>query len=87
MIFVHKTTYLAWANIRLAMLHGLARLADIRQAMLHGLARLADIRQPVLLRLARLADICQSPYTKDISLILLIYCIKQYVYIKDCDKT
>ena len=34
----------------------LTRLADIRQAVLRGLARLADIRQPVSRGLARLAN-------------------------------
>jgi hypothetical protein len=59
MLFVLKMTYLimracanigqeAWrvlADIRRAMLRGLARLADIHQAMLRGLARLANTRQ------------------------------------------
>jgi hypothetical protein len=78
MLFVHKTTYLACANIhqkawqvlaRLAdnrqpVLLGPARLADIRQFVLLGLARLANIRQPVLLGLARLADIRQRPFLR-----------------------
>jgi hypothetical protein len=81
MLFVHKTIYLActnihqeaWqvlarlANIRQAVLHGLARLArlaNIRQAVLHGLARLANICQPVLFGLARIADIRQRPFLR-----------------------
>ncbi len=58
MLFVLKMTYLIMrtcANIRQAVLRGLARLADIRQAVLHGLARLADIRRAVLHGLAKLA--------------------------------
>ncbi len=43
------------ADIRQAVLRGLARLADIRQVVLLGLARLANIRQAVLRGLARLA--------------------------------
>ena len=59
MLFVLKTTYLimrACADIRRAVLRGLARLADICQAVLRGLARLADIRRAVLRGLARLAN-------------------------------
>jgi hypothetical protein len=59
MLFLHKTTYLACANIHKEVWQVLARLADIPQAVLLGLARLADIHQPVLLGLARLADIRQ----------------------------
>ncbi len=39
----------AWrvlADIRQAVLHGLARLADIRQAVLRGLAKLATFAMP-----------------------------------------
>ncbi len=48
------------ADIRQAVLRGLARLAEICQVVLRGLARLADIRQVVLRGLARLADIRQA---------------------------
>ena len=64
MLFVHKTTYLAYANIHQEAGQVLARLADIRQPVLLGLAKLVDIRQPVLLVLARLADTCQRPFLK-----------------------
>jgi hypothetical protein len=64
MLFVHKTTYLAYANIHQEAGQVLARLTDICQPVLLGLARLADIRQPVLLGLARLADICQRPFLR-----------------------
>jgi hypothetical protein len=59
MLFVHKTTYLAYTNIHPQAWQVLARLAEIPQPVLLGLARLADIPQPVLLGLARLANICQ----------------------------
>jgi hypothetical protein len=48
MLFVLKTTYLimrACANIRQAVLRGLAKLANIRQTIYRVLARLADIRK------------------------------------------
>jgi hypothetical protein len=48
MLFVLKTTCLimpACANIRQAVLHGLARLADIRQAVLRGLAKLGTFAE------------------------------------------
>jgi hypothetical protein len=64
MLFVHKTTYLACANIHQEAWQVLARLDDICQPVLLGLARLADICQPVLLGLARLADICQMPFLR-----------------------
>jgi hypothetical protein len=67
MLFVHKTTYLACANIDQEAWQVLARLADIRQPGLLGLARLADIRQPGLLGLARLADIRQRPFLKNVT--------------------
>ncbi len=35
----------ACANIRQAVLHGLARLADIRQAVLRGLAKLGTFAE------------------------------------------
>ncbi len=59
MLFVHKTTYLACADIRQPVLLGLDKLADIRQPVLLGLAH---IRQPVLLGLARLAHIRQRSF-------------------------
>jgi hypothetical protein len=62
MLFVHKTTYLACANIRQPVLLGLDKFADIRQPVLLGLARLAHICQPVLLGLARLAHIRQRSF-------------------------
>jgi hypothetical protein len=43
MLFVHKTTYLSYANIHQEAWQVLARLADIRQSGLLGLTRLADI--------------------------------------------
>ena len=55
MLFVRKTTYLAWADIRQPVLLGLDKFADIRQPVLLGLARLVDIRQTILRGLARLA--------------------------------
>jgi len=64
MLFVHKTTYLACANIHQEAWQVLARLNDICQPVLLGLARLANICQPVLLGLARLADICQMPFLR-----------------------
>jgi hypothetical protein len=67
MLFVLKTTYLimrACANIRQAVLRGLARLVDIRQAVLRRLAKLANIRQTIYQVLARLADICQRPFLR-----------------------
>jgi hypothetical protein len=45
MLFVHKMTYLACADIRQPVLLGLDKFADIRQPVLLGLARLALIRQ------------------------------------------
>jgi hypothetical protein len=62
MLFVHKMTYLAWADIRQPVLLGLDKFADICQPVLLGLARLAHIRQPVLLGLARLAHIRQRSF-------------------------
>jgi hypothetical protein len=67
MVFVLKTTYLimrACANIRQAVLQGLARLADIRRAVFCGLARLADICRAVLRGLARLANTRQRPFLR-----------------------
>jgi hypothetical protein len=61
MLFVFKTTYLAWANIHQEAWQVLPRLADIRQPGLLGLARLAVICQTGLLRLA---DIHQRPFLK-----------------------
>ena len=52
MLFLLRTTYhimCACADIRRAMLRGLARLADICRAVLRGLA---DIRRAVLCELA-----------------------------------
>jgi hypothetical protein len=46
MLFLHKTTYLAFANIHKEAWQVLARIANIHQPVLLGLARLADIRQP-----------------------------------------
>jgi hypothetical protein len=60
MLFVHKTTYLACANIGQEAWQVLARLANIPQALWRGLARLANICQTGLGGLARLADICQT---------------------------
>ncbi len=62
MLFVHKTTYLACADIRQPVLFGLDKFADIHQPVLLGLARLAHFRQPVLLGLARLAHIRQRSF-------------------------
>jgi hypothetical protein len=50
MLFVHKTTYLACADIRQPVLVGLDTFADIRQPTLPGLARLAQIRQRAFMR-------------------------------------
>ncbi len=44
-----------YADIRQAVLLGLAKLADIRQAVLRGLARLTNICLAVLRGLAKLA--------------------------------
>ena len=55
MLFVHKTTYLACADIRQPVLVGLDTFADIRQPTLPGLNTFVDIRQTILLGLARLA--------------------------------
>ncbi len=38
--------------------------ANIRQALLQGLARLADILQAVLQELARLSNICQKHFLR-----------------------
>ncbi len=54
MLFVHKTTYLACADIGQEAWQVLARLANICQTGLGGLARLADICQTILLGLAKL---------------------------------
>jgi len=59
MLFVHKTSYLAWANIHQ---EAWQVLADIRQPVLLGLDILVDIRQPILLGLAQLAHIRQRPF-------------------------
>jgi hypothetical protein len=40
MLFVHKMTYLACADIRQPVLPGLDKLADIRQPVLLGLAHI-----------------------------------------------
>jgi hypothetical protein len=54
MLFVHKTTYLACADIRQPVLVGLNTFADIRQPTLPGLDTFVDIRQPSLPRLAHI---------------------------------
>jgi hypothetical protein len=59
MLFVHKMTYLACADICQPVLLGLDKLADIRQPVLLGLAHIC---QPVLLGLARLAHIRQRSF-------------------------
>ncbi len=53
MLFVHKTTYLAWADICQPVLVGLDTFADIRQPTLPGLDTFIDIRQPTLPGLAK----------------------------------
>ena len=62
MLFVHKTTYLACADIRQPVLVGLDTFADIRQPTLPGLDTFVDIRQPTLPGLARLAHIRQRSF-------------------------
>jgi hypothetical protein len=68
MLFVHKTTYLAWANIHQEAWQVLTRLADIRQPVLLGFDKFADIRQPVLLGLAKLAHIRQRSFLEKMRL-------------------
>ena len=48
------------ANSRRAGLRGLARLADICRALLRGLARLDNTRRAMLRGLARLAEPCRA---------------------------
>ena len=64
MLFVHKTTYLACADIRQPVLLGLDKFADICQPVLLGLDKFADICQPTLPGLARLAHIRQRAFLR-----------------------
>jgi hypothetical protein len=50
MLFVHKTTYLACADIRQPVLPGLDTFVDIRHPTLPGLDTFAHIRQRAFLR-------------------------------------
>jgi hypothetical protein len=64
MLFVHKTTYLACAEICQPVLVGLDTFADICQPTLPGLDTFVNIRQPTLPGLARLAHICQMAFLR-----------------------
>ncbi len=64
MLFVHKTTYLACADIRQPFLVGLDTFADICQPSLPGLDTFVDICQPTLPGLVRIAHIRQRAFLR-----------------------